>query len=927
MQGKKRLHRIICLVLGILMMFSTLTTAFAGSASWVQPGGTAHSSGYVAGNQWESPQNPQFLRVSLYWAPKAAAGTPNVGQDGADWSSSQVKHLGTFDWVAGGTDEYNKYNPSATVIRHSNYKNAIQYHSNGNTNSMGTVANYYATSSNGSTKIVRAYYTLKDNNGNPMAFPRPVGKAQAKGTDLKKFFTQDETINQIQYILNYTTGRYGTKQGLDGVSRDELKNGIYKLNSGIKVQGSYLLTIEPGVYMPVQGVYTAFTMRDALAWGQFNNAAVDWAPYAVEVAAQAAVLEPGMNYPALGLSYREPVANMSPDGTHNYLRNEANWATMRSSYGIGAFMWYSDVQQLPVINYYYDLDEEDFVRAGLLLTPDEEDSTLYHIYDADGNELSIYEAITNYPEVVNRKADNASTAAVTGNTYIAPRESEAFSSSDDGKRGQVKTYNLIAGYMTNKQVTAGYLNITDDGGGLQFYDNNGKANITEEVKAHTQDPELTEQKIKQWDDSEKLVTTVGENAKASRLVGQSHLKVVEDGIQLNLGQDNGSLQGVFLYVDINVGIIPPPPPEFQDGDKEIVPYIPPQYTNVTKMYYDSPEATTPSKTTSEKIPTTATYEIEDEEEYKVVDWVIVDDNTPDEPEPYPTYEEAKDNQSEDGKTGTTPGSLGPSNWTNPDRELFIKYEKEPEEEEPEPLDGSLRLTEKRISWLKSLKDIGGIPTITFQWAAITGSETHYCGDEDCSGHSCNEHIGKDSFLRFVSSNTTPVKSDIMGNKSGFMPYDEDNVYEFNRTDDGGSYDMKPNYWYVIWRGKDIPTIASYKYGDTTGSGKATSAPIIKNLIGENMVGIKPAGARNANNNSFYMDSFTITEGKSNYDAKTLSAFVNSFGAQAGGVGDQAFANTLDEYHDISEQYEKAEEDVKLAEAEKNQRLSSPLLLL
>ena len=167
----------------------------------------------------------------------------------------------------------------------------------------------------------------------------------------------------------------------------------------------------------------------------------------------------------------------------------------------------------------------------------------------------------------------------------------------------------------------------------------------------------------------------------------------------------------------------------------------------------------------------------------------------------------------------------------------------------------------------------------------------------------------------------------MGNKSGFMPYDEDNVYEFNRTDDGGSYDMKPNYWYVIWRGKDIPTIASYKYGDTTGSGKATSAPIIKNLIGENMVGIKPAGARNANNNSFYMDSFTITEGKSNYDAKTLSAFVNSFGAQAGGVGDQAFANTLDEYHDISEQYEKAEEDVKLAEAEKNQRLSIPLFLL
>lgn len=360
------------------------------------------------------------------------------------------------------------------------------------------------------------------------------------------------------------------------------------------------------------------------------------------------------------------------------------------------------------------------------------------------------------------------------------------------------------------------------------------------------------------------------------------------------------------------------PTNWSNPDSELfIKYVKQDVTNVTKMYYNKGDST-PERIETETVFKDEPYDITDEDEYKVVDWAIIEDTTPNTPEPYPTYDEAK--QHVTNGSGTTPDKVDPDKWVDPDSELFIKYEKE----EEEPQAGSLRLTEKRISWLKSLKDIGGIPTITFQWAAITGYETHTV-DKKTKG--CNEHIGKDSFLRFVSSNTTPVKSDIMGNKSGFMPYDEDNVYEFNRTDDGGSYDMKPNYWYVIWRGKDIPTIASYKYGDTTGSGKATSAPIIKNLIGENMVGIKPAGARNANNNSFYMDSFTITEGKSNYDAKTLSAFVNSFGAQAGGVGDQAFANTLDEYHDISKQYEKAEEDVKIAEAEKNQRLSSPLLLL
>lgn len=926
MKGK-RLHRLVCLVLGILMMFSTLTTAFAGS-QWAQPGGGVYGHGAPAGSSWVN--SAQFLRVSLYWAPRASAGATGIGEDGADWSSPEVKHIATFDWAQAGG-----YNPSADVKVHSNYTDALYYSWNGNRSRMSSTSNYYAQSSNGSTKCVQAWYTLKDDNGNAMTFPRPCGESRSQTTDVKKFFTQASVINQVMYISKYVNGTYGSGVGFDAVSPSEFEQGVYKDEYGVSRYGTYLITVEPGIYMPLNGVYGAWTMRDALAWGPSGNTGLNWAPSNVARAAQAVVLEPGMNYPVLGLSYKPPYTG---DMGSSYVKNSANWSTMRSSYGIGAFMWYSDAQQLPVINYYYDLTEEDFVRAGLLLTPDEKDSTLYHIYDVDGNELSIYEAITNYPELVNRKANNASTAAVTGNTYTAPRESEAFSSSDDGKSGQVKTYNLIAGYMTNKQVTAGYLNITNDGGGLQFYDNNGKANITEEVKAHTQDPELTEQKIKQWDDSVKLATTVSQNNQVSKLGlagSQKHITPVENGLQLNFGQDNGSLQGAFIYVDLKVPVWPDittlsDPGEPIDPDPEDkTPYVPPQYTNVTKMYYDSPEATTPSKTTSEKIPTTATYEIEDEEEYKVVDWVIIDDITPDEPEPYPTYEEAKDNQSESGKTGTTPGSLGPSNWTNPDRELFIKYEKAPEEEEP--IDGSLRLTEKRISWLKSLKDIGGIPTITFQWAAITGHETHYddCGtaESPCPGHPCNEHIGKDSFLRFVSSNTTPVKSDIMGNKSGFMPYDEDNVYEFNRTDDGGSYDMKPNYWYVIWRGKDIPTIASYKYGDTTGSGKATSAPIIKNLIGENMVGIKPAGARNANNNSFYMDSFTITEGKSNYDAKTLSAFVNSFGAQAGGVGDQAFANTLDEYHDISEQYEKAEEDVKIAEAEKNQRLSIPLLLL
>lgn len=83
MKGK-RLHRLVCLVLGILMMFSTLTTAFAGS-SWAAPGGGVYGFGAPAGSSWVN--SAQFLRVSLYWAPKASAGASGIGEDGADWSS------------------------------------------------------------------------------------------------------------------------------------------------------------------------------------------------------------------------------------------------------------------------------------------------------------------------------------------------------------------------------------------------------------------------------------------------------------------------------------------------------------------------------------------------------------------------------------------------------------------------------------------------------------------------------------------------------------------------------------------------------------------------------------------------------------------------------------------------------------------------
>ena len=55
-------------ILALVMMFSNMTTAFGAGMAWANPGGSAGSTGALGGYTWS--QNRQFLRVSLYWAPK-----------------------------------------------------------------------------------------------------------------------------------------------------------------------------------------------------------------------------------------------------------------------------------------------------------------------------------------------------------------------------------------------------------------------------------------------------------------------------------------------------------------------------------------------------------------------------------------------------------------------------------------------------------------------------------------------------------------------------------------------------------------------------------------------------------------------------------------------------------------------------------------
>ena len=509
-------------ILALVMMFSNMTTAFGAGMAWANPGGSAGSTGALGGYTWS--QNRQFLRVSLYWAPKASSGTTGVGIDGADWSSPDIIRIGTFDWVYEGAGSV-----GGNPLWSSDYATAIEYSDNGNTNRMWC-GDHYGTSD--PAKVWLGTDWFERDSGGYMQFPRPVGSTKNSTTDVKTFFSQQSVLNHMLWIFKASKGIADGTPGIGSLQVWQLQSGIYTDVDGTQMNGTYLLTVEPGIYMEIGGTYTAMTLRDVLNWTNLPNV-LSKAPSVIAHLAQSVVLEPGMNYSQLGLSYVEPVYG---EMSNSYVRNEANHWKMRSSYGIGAFMWWSDIEPIPVVNYYYDLDEEDFTSVGLKIEYETDEKTgekTAKVLDSEGNQITTYDLMYEYGEIFASKADNAKKISNTNTEYTAK--------ADDGG------YQLVSGYMTNKEVVAGNLDIKNNS--LGFYDINGAANITEQLKNHTGIADLSEEKVKEWHTSQNFATTVLSNQAVSGLSKLRHIEQDTDGgLTASFGNGIDSLQAVFLGI-------------------------------------------------------------------------------------------------------------------------------------------------------------------------------------------------------------------------------------------------------------------------------------------------------------------------------------------------------------------------------------------
>lgn len=878
MKQNKFFSKLLSLLMVFVMLISVAPTQLALAAIGdINQGGT----GGNTGGAWSGTikwSDEEFIRASIWFAEQNDKGE-------VDWSNNDyvqqigvtmdLRHPMFYSPRYGTPTEYTNYD------RKDGGNTARGYTANKKLepgNNWGVRQMPVSPKAPGKTKEEAAA------NAATMEFPI-LFTQHKNGVDAKEYFMSYSVYNELLYACQSRAGGM-TVNSPQWQGVDEMEAGIYRDKFGVYHYGQYMILLEPGLFCSINGKSGAFTLRDMMV--MHDNGSSILRQLVDPSRNLANSLYTKLNWAMFGL------VNNGVTRITARVREvkEICWQNM----GVGVVQFdVAKQQQLPVINYFYDLTASEIENSDVkceqtlngrpIDSYDSEDLEWYDEDDFENHYTITTPVLAQDTSLYNRRANNSTKELAAGNEYKAPLNITL----KDGK-----TYQLIMGYMLNKNDVAGNLDKKDDGA-LWFYNLANKAEITNQCRAFTRGAMSENNDSKIWNKSKTMVSSVAQNAATTGITSGKLIQKSEGTLKALYGNSKLTYQAVFLYVHVPEIDTPPgggdppntytiDPPDPDPGRNEEVLGNP---TNVTKMYYEDSKSTTPIKIEKDSFGRDNTYEITGvdkigEDEYEMKQWVIVDDPNPGVPENHGTWEEVLQNKTtaENPGQGTTPGGLGPIHWSDPDRELFIKYVKKGETFEDVTKENELFLSEKRITWRHTLDDLKGIPTIMMTWEAVDGHEEHSCGGENCNGHSCNERL-TEKHIHLVISNQKSVKSEIMGNVTYFKPYDINNHKEFNRSSSSGEQKFSPNYGFVIWRGKDIPTIASYKYDGTTLTNTVadkTAHDIIKNLVTRE--GKKPVGARNPENaheekQGYYMDNFTIVMGAVNKDTGLDGHTINS----------------------------------------------------
>lgn len=673
---------------------------------------------------------------------------------------------------------------------------------------------------------------------------------EATGVDSDAYFRHFDVYNKLLWYVQ--ANKYGDAASSGGEWQDvsNMENGIYVNSLGESLSGQYIILLESGVYCSINGTSAALTLRDMISLHTGPGGLLSQFADPPRNCANALYIVKDWS-DSLGLN-----GESGENQITGHVRD--NLELCKAKLGANIITFEPGEGQIPVINYYYDFSSG--VPGGSSL--EEAKNPYTPILSED-------------TKAFDTRAYSEKRVEVRGNEYKAPLISKPSEGAQD--------FVLVMGYMGLKDDLDGSLDIKDDDV-LKFYDKVNTAQISDKCKVYTKSQITTEDDVNIWNKSKHMVSSIDKNVE---LTGISEKLIQKDGDSLKAvyGKSKNKYQAVFLYVKLPDLISNPPggpggtpkgtiPKTPDPGKNEEVLDTP---TNVTIMYFEKENDTSPKKIETDSFPRSSTYNVVktktmESDNYEMKQWVIVNDKNPGVPEDITTWDKVREEKSNEDVygEGDTPGGLGPSHWKDPDRELFIKYIKKID---PPVATGKINhlLTEKRITKRYTLLQNYKIPKFEWSWPFAGNKHTEEPHEECKTGpHKCNQSVSEPR-LNFVLSNLLKVNEQVMGNQTYFKPYDMNNVKTLNRgVGEGSDYIQGSDYGYVVWRGRDIPTIALYKYDGSTEQNTAENKETYKmaiNLVPEGKIPMETRHKENGHDGGqgYYQDGFEVKYGEAKKD--------------------------------------------------------------
>lgn len=795
----RRKGKIISLILALVMLLSCIP-AYADYVDIVSGGSNSNSGAPLNGdNVWN--KNAQFIRVTLWFTENGTNKPIRVGN--------------TVDWAASNAGPVRPVVNHGKFIPNSEYNRGLKW-KEGNPCQYDLGVYYYGNN------LYRGE-TKESPKTDILQFPIVFGKVS--GENLNNFFKQYEVYNQVLYMAqanfardNITEygGKYPSKlavedpknehfvkkymawQNVDNLMTGKYEGRLDRLGNQKIKYGTYHIELDVGIYANMGGKYTAATLREIV---QMNDKVRSgfWSTRA-DMAMGSYIEKSYKNLGLGGNSSIDQVKAIIPSLTASNTNTKGktvnnNLNLINDRMGVGVVEFVPKMQgKHTVTSYMYTLNKDENVK-----------------YE------SAYDAVLGKPDKVYQQE-------IEGNQYKYPLTTE------NGK------YTLQEVFLYDKNELKATLKVNSNSNEVKLVDLTGTEKVTNEAEKQIEQmvvnkglvsdtkeviENVNKNKFESYPVARGLVTDLkNANSKAKTTQKNDIFKFTADGMTITFGHDLDSLQAVALYTDKPLGV-----PDYDDTTSKKVG----RFTHVSTFVFDGEDDPNPI-ISREVVQKDEPYELEAMSEVvlKLVEWDIVEDKVINKAD-YDDWESMAKGSIE---TGTNPKVFPADTWNNPDTELYIKYIKNqtvPPVEVPDNQGktAKLELTEKRISKGYDLTVNGtqSLTPITFKRgsAGVHFHKHDGCNcaglSGGCKGHTCEISTGVETALNYVVQNHTKgneLNNSIIGETSIFSYITKNyhlsgnDSYVAPESAPADKASLSPNIDFVVWRGDDKPTIASYK---------------------------------------------------------------------------------------------------------------------